>query len=270
MTTSKLLRHEACQECRKNGNDRRGNNLAVYTDHVYCFACGYTRKTGFNYLKRRQKEESDRSGCTEAYTVSKHTNQRPTIPSDVVLSLPSVALDWLYQYELTDREIAKHKLGWSENGILLRGEPYKPCLVFPVYDEQGECLMYQARYFGQKNNNVPKYVTRGNPNDILHILGNGGDTITIVEDLISAIKVSRYGISMPIWGSFLSNQVAMRISKQFVNLNIWLDYDKTKEAHKTARRVGGLFSGQVKVISTLRDPKGVPGKEILGYIGELG
>jgi len=36
-----LLHKTACPRCQANGNDRSGDNLAVYEDHVYCFSCKY-------------------------------------------------------------------------------------------------------------------------------------------------------------------------------------------------------------------------------------
>ena len=39
---SKVISTEACPECRRNGNDTKGDNLAVYDDgHKYCYACNY-------------------------------------------------------------------------------------------------------------------------------------------------------------------------------------------------------------------------------------
>ena len=36
---SHVIRKEACPECRSIGNDRSGDNLAVYSDgHTYCFS----------------------------------------------------------------------------------------------------------------------------------------------------------------------------------------------------------------------------------------
>jgi archaellum biogenesis ATPase FlaH len=38
-----VVRHEACPRCRKNGRDRTGDNLAVYSDDsCHCFSCSYT------------------------------------------------------------------------------------------------------------------------------------------------------------------------------------------------------------------------------------
>lgn len=39
--TSKFLRKERCPSCAIDGRDLSEDNLAVYDDHVYCFACGY-------------------------------------------------------------------------------------------------------------------------------------------------------------------------------------------------------------------------------------
>ena len=39
---STLLYHTACPRCRANGQDTRGNNLAVYSDgHQFCYSCKY-------------------------------------------------------------------------------------------------------------------------------------------------------------------------------------------------------------------------------------
>ncbi len=41
-TTSKLIERTACPACRERGEDRTGDNLAVYDDgHTYCYKCGY-------------------------------------------------------------------------------------------------------------------------------------------------------------------------------------------------------------------------------------
>ena len=45
---SKLLRKEACPQCKANGYDWDGNGLGIYDDgHTYCFKC----KTYSNEVK---------------------------------------------------------------------------------------------------------------------------------------------------------------------------------------------------------------------------
>ena len=39
---SELIRHEQCPACAEKGEDNAGDNLGVYPDGVYCFACSYS------------------------------------------------------------------------------------------------------------------------------------------------------------------------------------------------------------------------------------
>lgn len=61
---SKYLYHTACPECRRNGRDYKGNNMAVYEDNsTYCFACGYSDRAERNrkeYYKMEQKEKKNK------------------------------------------------------------------------------------------------------------------------------------------------------------------------------------------------------------------
>ena len=61
---SKYLYHTACPECRRNGRDYKGNNMAVYEDNsTYCFACGYSEQPERNrkeYYKMEQKEKKNK------------------------------------------------------------------------------------------------------------------------------------------------------------------------------------------------------------------
>lgn len=44
LNESAVIKRERCPKCASIGNDRSGDNLAVYTDdHVHCFSCGYHR-----------------------------------------------------------------------------------------------------------------------------------------------------------------------------------------------------------------------------------
>lgn len=61
---SKYLYHTACPECRRNGRDHKGNNMAVYEDNsTYCFACGYTEqpeREKKEYYKMEHKEKKEK------------------------------------------------------------------------------------------------------------------------------------------------------------------------------------------------------------------
>ena len=41
---SKVINREPCPKCRGKGEDRKGDNLAIYDDgHAYCYKCGFVK-----------------------------------------------------------------------------------------------------------------------------------------------------------------------------------------------------------------------------------
>lgn len=204
-------------------------------------------------------------GC-QSYTppkgqviVQRHLDKRPkaeiyrkvNLPEDALPYLPVHAQEWLNKYKLTKEEI---------NALSPLYSFEKDLLIFPVY-AQGEVIMYQGRYFGDKPKH-PKYLTYG-AKDVLHFVGPESGVVTVTEDVISAVKVayaSRTTV-MPLWGSFLSLQMANRLSKRFMQLNIWLDYDKTAESIKMRQIYAPLFQHCVS-INTKLDPKEYSHEEI--------
>lgn len=156
--------------------------------------------------------------------------------------LPNHAKEWLAKYELTKEQLDVLSPLYSFN---------KDLLIFPIY-AQGELIMYQGRYFGD-NPKHPKYLTYG-AKDVLHILGKQTDSVCVVEDIISAVKVSTVMQAMPLWGSNLSLKDATRLSKMFTTLVIWLDHDKAKESVKQRQAFAPLFQQSLSIITEL-DPK---------------
>ncbi len=49
-----VLSRKRCPQCAERGEDTRGDNLAVYSDGVYCFSCGY--RTGGGIPRAQPKE----------------------------------------------------------------------------------------------------------------------------------------------------------------------------------------------------------------------
>lgn len=77
------LHHTACPECRRNGQDRSGDNLAVYPDGgKFCFSCGYFEASGGKYIPK----------------------QESVLPQYEVGHMPSLMRNYLRQF-LSDREI---------------------------------------------------------------------------------------------------------------------------------------------------------------------
>lgn len=219
------LDHSPCPQCRKNGRDKSGNNLAVYSDgHSWCFSCGYSEKNGLVNLKNRlsQSKESDKP--------------KISLPSDLTKELPYNVLQWLGQYDV-DQEL----FSWS---------PSLQRMIYQVYVEN-ELVFWQGRGF---NANQSKYYSVGNPNKLLYFKGEKKDTIVVVEDIISALVVSKVECAMPLWGSHIGPDRVRMLSERFKHLRIWLDKDKAEYSLKT-RLNASLYFDSVQSIITDKDPK---------------
>lgn len=223
----KFLRHEPCPQCGSR------NNLGVWSDgHKYCFGCRYfvSAEGNIGTVKERLKPSQD--------------GQVPPLPEDVSVYIPEIPYTWLKKC-LTDEEILKHRIGWSMN---------REAIVFPVFDKQGNLLMWQSRYFGEKKD-YPKYLTKGYKGDILHVLGeHPSDRIVLVEDLVSAIVVSRKENAMPLWGSTIHLKTLKQLARYYGQLCIWLDADKLSTAVKS-QSVAKLLFNTVNVLYSEQDPK---------------
>lgn len=266
MTT---LRREQCPECAKRGADRRKDNLAIYPDgHKYCYSCGY-------------HESAEVTARLLQLPVKPKTTSLD-FPDDYTRAIPHHVLTWLSKYGILQREVLHHRIGWSDSRKLL---------IFPVYDESHNLLMWQGRNFGiieRPINNQdtptpaqiekgviteaakPKYITKGNPSDIMHIikpdnnLSNFADHLIVTEGVLDAIKVGRVCPSMPLWGSKMPLESIRRATRLFSQLGIWLDSDKRVEAVKTALRASQYMPSYV--IASRQDPKEYDESVIYEYI----
>lgn len=247
-----FLRHSPCPNCGSS------DALAEYEDgHKWCFSCKYYEPpiNSINgYRNKFDKEEG------------KHYSQC-VLPDDFDYNIGHKGVEWLKKYSLSHKEIVDNRFGWSNKGIFLKKQqvPMAPLLVFPIYDQVGHLLMWQARNFGEHG---PKYYTKG-AKDCLHILGEQqGDTVIVTEDLISAIKVSRIAPAMPLWGSYLSLEIARRLSSRFNKVVMWLDKDKAQDSFKQAQNLSYLFKEGMTSIRTERDPKDYSTQELQEYLNE--
>ena len=243
---SEFKQHESCPSCGSK------DNLARYTDgHAWCFGCGHYEPVP---MAERIKT------AFQPPPPSTVPGECQALPSDIIKYIPAQCWTWLKKYDILESERKDNLFGWSENTKLL---------IMPVYSgsswvdplTKGRLLMWQGRYFGP-NDNHPKYLTRGYPEQVIHIINDrASDTIVLTEDLISAIKVGRQFTSMPLWGSNLSLERIMRLSRLTKSLVIWLDADKFGEAQKYRSRAS-QFIPNVHVIQTPKDPKEYSDDEI--------
>jgi len=231
---SEFSHHEPCEQCGSK------NNVGVWKDgHKYCFGCQWklnTRKLSIKDLKQQlayQEKQKD----------NKYANLN--LPDDFSYNIPPEPLAWLKKYQLTDQEIYQHRFGWSQQ---------RETLIYPAFDITGNLLLYQGRSFASSGITLGKYDSRGQMDSVDCLFGTDSHNIVAVEDVVSAIKVSRLLTSICLFGSTLSINRIRRLSDRFKNLVIWLDHDKQRYALQARFRALPYFDS-VRVIVTDRDPK---------------
>ena len=246
-----FIKHEACPDCKSS------DALAVYDDgHTYCFSCRAYHAGTSKYKVQKEKNNNNK-------------NDTPLLPLDFTIDLPPEALNWLRKYGITHSDIRLHRFGWSQGGFVIAKrtkEPivYAPLLIFPIFDQRDNLLMWQGRYFGPENKRAPKYWTVGNKEEIIHILG-AGETVILVEDLLSAIRISKHAASVPIFGSIINNLLITRLSRYFSKCLIWLDKDKRAYSEGRMLSMRPLFD-MVGTIKSECDPKEYNDEEIRTFI----
>jgi hypothetical protein len=219
------VKNEECPRCRERGQDRSGDNLGRFSDGgAYCWSCQYREGP-----TRASKPPSKAKTIVYRYW-------DPTLPKKNAL--------WLDKYDLT-----------LEEKSAFRYNPESDRHLYPVY-QNGKCIFYEERSVDPEV--VPKTLQYGTKP--IHIMGRGS-VLVIVEDVVSAMKVSRHAKAMPLWGSSLPYEWIPYIKGQNCPLVVWLDDDKYAQAIDIARRMR-LIGIESSVIRTLKDPKELDDKEI--------
>lgn len=246
---SNFLHHEPCPNCGSK------DNLGVWDDgHKWCFGCSY-------YVP----PESFR--LIGSFIRAKKTRSSVSLPEDARSSLGLVANLWLDRYYLSKQEIERNRFLWSPSGVTMEdGRVVSPLLIFPFFDSSGNCIFWQGRNFSSINKK-PKYFSRGDKESIVNIYGHfpNKPALFLVEDVISAIKVSRFGHSLPLFGSTLSPERAKRIATQFKNIVLWLDPDKSVEVLRMKNELGHIFD-KIGIIFSNKDPKDYFNDELAKYV----
>ena len=223
---SHVIRKEACPECRRIGNDKSGDNLAVYSDgHCFCYRCGSI--SGRKTLTRTEPT----------------TNQGITLPADITTELPFEARAWLGQYQLARLDLNRNHVMWSEKWSRI---------IFPYFNET-ELLAWQGRYVGTDKTKA-KWFSHGKIHAIIHPVQVTKQKAIMVEDIVSAIKVSRLCGAIPIFGSSVSAKQILRLKTVVDEVWYWLDPDMRTKSVKMAK-LSNLLGLPAHVIFSDRDPK---------------
>lgn len=235
------ISHEPCPKCRSK--DNRG----VYDDgSEWCFGCGYyVPPQGIMRVQRALRK---------AETIEAWGDLR--LPKDVTYRLEDKHLTWLRKYALTTTEIIQFRFMSS---------PTKG-LILPIFNQSDEVLFYVNRPFKEGiaksfDNGRKPFLVLPPRREHRH-----PETCIIVEDFISAVKVSRYYNCLPLFGSHLGVHTIERLRKRgFKRFCFWLDPDKTKEAVRQALR-WNTSTYKCVVIRSDADPKETSDTDIIKLV----
>lgn len=248
-TESFPIGKKQCPKCAKLGKDSRSDNLALYNDgHSYCFSCGYYQP---NPKAQRPSAKPQ---------ISIKPKKDFYIPSDITTDIPYDIMNTLtVQYHINLNDIITNKMLWSNS--------YQ-WLIFPI-EHEGESLGFQARNF---NKSKPyKWFTQFNKKDLLKLYSPNKaisfESVVLVEDIISAIRVGNVTSCVPLFGSRISDKLLYKIKKdsRFKHLIIWLDSDKVKESLNFSQKAKELGIHTKVVLSPL-DPKCYDKQTIKDYL----
>lgn len=244
--------HEGCTTNRKLWIYRRAKGVGGY-----CNKCGAKRFVPYG-RRSLDKLAINRAVQKEIYT---RTTDPITLPDDFTSSIPALSACWLYLAALTDPIIQSYNIGYS---------PSLKRVVLPCYDEAGTLTFYQARATDARLK--PKYLNKGNhaKSDSLfrswcypgQAQPNPGGTVTVCEDILSAIRVGRYSPAVSVFGTNLSLTQANAL-RDFGTAILWLDADRAGQRGTTAMRSTWQWFGTVRFIRTPVDPKCCTNRRIL-------
>lgn len=225
-----FVHHEPCPKCGSR------DNLARYDDgSAYCFGCRYYEAPDLRHVisslgKKGDDEQQDFEDERKAWT------------SD----FSPECVGWLGQYEIDLPTALKTGFLWH---------PGREQLIFPWYDPSYRLLGYQARNF--KQGSKTKYFTQGDVEKLIPVYHHSRErskVLVLVEDVVSAVKCSRFTDSMPCLSSSLSADKLRRISKLYGTFVVWLDSNMLNNAMKMCERLEymGAFT---HLVHTPDDPK---------------
>lgn len=242
---AKHIRYEPCPKCRWGGRDRRGDNLARYSDGSgHCFSCGHHEWPSLVDKFRIEEPHGDAN--------------KTVLPTDFSREVPARAWEWLLQYGLS-YTYWKPYTGYSERDerlILTVGSP----IQFSI-----------GRYLGGKTGNEAprKWWVYGDRHGFADILqpekGDSSQAVVLVEDIISWHKVGQVAPSLCLFGVKIGTEVIRKLASLKRPVTLWLDRDQLPLLAPKINRLQALVGASVGYVSTQKDPKAYS----LGEIKEI-
>lgn len=240
------VNHDKCGDTRQRLYYTRKNNKVLYI----CHNCGY--KGAQDYAKIKILTKTGAWG--EHRATPKKECRLPADTSYNPTEWRREARDWVYQYGITEEEIRRHRICYSN---------HMDRVILPCFDGDGLCF-YTARSLDAEH--LPKYLTyKRHSLDYKPLFladhSSTGSCIVLTEDILSAIKVtqledvaglSTLGLGMDHHGiNFLRYLQPSKVYIFYDNDNA----EVKKQTNKLQRRLDMSIDCMVQVIRNDKDPK---------------
>ena len=231
----RVIQKTICPKCRENGGDSRADNLLLYEDGGgHCFACGYhLYPKHYNPVIKQEKDY----------------HATALLPADFTREVPAKAWKWLLQYGLPI-SYWRPFVGYSERDSRL---------IFTVGDPV--CFSIGRDLTGEVKR---KWFVWGNSHNTAVSYGQqeSGTKTVLVEDIVSAHKVGRVSISIPLFGT-VTHPCHLNLIKHIgLPVVLWLDADQAPYIRKKATQISMYTGLPVEIIQTNKDPKALSEEEI--------
>lgn len=248
------MKTKPCPRCRDRGADRAGDNAVAFPNgHWHCFACQW-HEAPKAFERFKHANESVR------------TEKSLNLPNDLTRAIPVAALKWLLQYGLPYSHWQDTIL-WSETDsrlIFKVGTPtefYQGRHISTDGDlRRSEGLVvHNPRSEGGTIKEPRKWYCYGNAHKTAHLYGTPetSECIVLVEDIISAHKVSQVNATIPLFGTNIFDSVIQVCRLYKKPIKLWLDKDQNGNILKKCNRLN-MFTGlPVNYLFTSEDPKAI-------------
>ena len=236
---SRFLYHESCPQCGSK------DNLGVWDDgHKFCFGCKY-HEQGAISIHRVFNSQLEREQSPKEF------------PYDASENMPFEPLRWLLKNGITFQLQKEHGIMWSH---------YRQMVCWQIKGLKGTIIGWQGRCFAPDAK--MKYYSQGRIREDVCVVARQSplpDTVVLVEDYISAVRVSGYLPCIPLFGCVCSLEALGQLLGRFKNIKVWLDSDKLDNARQVAQNAS-MLGLKSDVVFTPQDPKEYSNREIAKFL----
>lgn len=250
---SNVVRFVQCPKCKNEGRDTSGDNLAIYSDgHAWCFGGhGYFHPNNVsapNYALGGEscspKKHNERIGSVEYFRP-----KRGNPEDETERKITEDPRSWLQKYGITEKDLLTYDIQIGEDTV-----------TFSLKKGDSVCYRNIRNFRKGADKYTSKRLIPGTLWDPLRSSKTKDDSpLVIVEDVVSAIKVSKAGYkALPLCGSGINVKALKRAvdeSGAQEATRIWLDPDKRLESLKMASRLNQWEGYGVTLVFSGRDPK---------------